>query len=112
MYRLGWVPWLALGLAGCTSAAEERARDYTRDAFQQYQVGRYADARDSFQAALALRPEDVGLLFNVGACYDLLGNNAKAEYYYGECLRQEPNHGLCRHALAVLWVRQGRSSEA
>jgi Flp pilus assembly protein TadD len=112
MYRLGWLAWLALGLAGCASATEERARDYTRDAFRQYQAGRYADARDSFQAALALRPEDVGLLFNVGTCYDFLGNGAKAEYYYLECLRREPNHGLCRHALAVLWVKQGRSPEA
>ena len=112
MYRVGWLAWLALGLAGCASATQERARDYTRDAFRQYQLGRYADARDSFQAALALRPDDVGLFFNVGACYDLLGNGAKAECYYLECLRLEPNHGLCRHALAVLWVREGRSPEA
>jgi tetratricopeptide (TPR) repeat protein len=112
MRRVGWLPMLALGLAGCTSASQERARDYTHDAFQQYQLGRYADARDGFQAALVLRPDDVGLLFNVGTCYDVLGNGAKAEQYYGECLRREPNHGLCRHALAVLWVREGRSPEA
>jgi Flp pilus assembly protein TadD len=112
MHRVGWFAWLALGLAGCMSANQERAREYTRDAFQQYQVGRYANARDSFQAALVLRPDDVGLLYDLGMCEDLLGNGAKAEYYYSECLRRQPNHGLCRHALAVLWVREGRSPEA
>ena len=77
MRRAWWVAGLALGLAGCVSPVEERVRSYNEDGVYLYQRGQYADARDSFQAALALQADDAGLLYNLGQCYDRLGNAAR-----------------------------------
>src|SRR6266404_1655979 len=103
---------LALGLQGCESASQERLRDYNPDGLYLFQRGDYAAARESFQAALTLKPNDPGLLYNVGECYDRLGDPAKAERSYNECLVQTPNHTDCRHALASMLVRVGRKEDA
>jgi tetratricopeptide (TPR) repeat protein len=108
--------WLILGLMllpqGCVPAVQERVRDYNLDGVYLYQRGDYRDARDCFLAALALQPGDVGLLYNVGQCYDHLGDVPRAEHHYRACLEQSPNHAPCRHALAALLVRDGRWKEA
>jgi Flp pilus assembly protein TadD len=99
-------------LAGCATVQDERFRDYTEDGVNLYQHGDYRDAMESFQAALALKPDDPVLKYNLGACYDRLGDAVKGERAYRECLQLAPNHADCRHALAVLLVRQNRRSEA
>lgn len=111
MRRAIWAAGLALAL-GCADTTQERVRDYNQDGVHLYERGDYAQARESFQAALALQPEDAGLLFNVGQCYDRLGDAAKAEQFYHECLRRAPNHPACWHALVALLVRDGRRPEA
>src|SRR5262249_20229604 len=40
------------------------------------------------------------------------GAPAKAQEFYGLCLRHAENHAPCRHALAVLLLRTGRRGEA
>jgi Tfp pilus assembly protein PilF len=112
MRRTAWIAGLWLCLVGCVSPAQERARFYNEDGVRLFAKGAYADARDSFRAALDLRPDDAGLLYNVGECYDRMGDAARAESYYQQCLRREPNHPTCRHALAVLLVRTGRKADA
>lgn len=112
MARVSSVLWFLVLVAGCAPTSQQRARLYSDDALHQYELGNYRDARDSYEAALALQPDDVGLLYNAGNCQDRLGNDAKAEYYYVECLRRAPGHAICRHALAVLWVREGKGDEA
>ena len=113
MGRVGWVAGLALGVAACaTSPVAERVRDYNEDGLHLYECGSYADARDSFQAALALQPEDPNLIFNLAQCYDRLGQPTRAEQLYRDCLRHSPEHAECRHALGVLLVRAGRRPEA
>jgi Flp pilus assembly protein TadD len=110
-----WTSWLvalALCLEGCESASQERLRDYNQDGIYLFQRGDYAAARQSFQAALALRPDDPGLLYNQGECCDRLGDTAKAERYYRQCLVQAPNHADCRHSLASMLVRVGRKDDA
>lgn len=103
---------LALCLEGCESASQERLRDYNLDGVYLFQRGDYAAARESFQAALALKPEDPGLLYNLGECYDRLGDTAKAERSYHQCLVQASNHAACRHALASMLMRIGRKDDA
>src|SRR5438067_5478063 len=76
---------LAFCLEGCESASQERLRDYNQDGIYLFQRGDYAAARESFQAALTLKPEDPGLLYNIGECYDRLGDTAKAERSYRQC---------------------------
>ena len=112
MRQTPWIAGLVVCLGGCVNPAQERARFYNEDGVRLFAKGDYADARDSFKAARDVRTEDAGLLYNLGECYDRMGDAAKAERYYQQCLRLEPNHPACRHALAVLLVRTGRRPEA
>ena len=112
MRRAWWVAGLALGLAGCVSPVEERVRSYNEDGVYLYQRGQYADARDSFQAALDLKPGDPDLTFNLARCYDRLDQTARAEALYRQCLQSSPDHAECRHALTALLVRVDRRAEA
>jgi Flp pilus assembly protein TadD len=112
MRRAFWVFGLTIGFAGCAPTAQERARDYIEDGMQLCEKGAYADARESFQVALSLQPGDPDLLFNLGQCYDRLGQHAQAEPIYEQCLQRSPNHPECWHALCVLLVNTGRRAEA
>lgn len=104
---------LLLTLAGCASPTPtERARLYNEDGVHLYAQGDYAQARESFRAALQLTPEDVGLIFNIAETYEKQGALAEAERYYYECLDRSPNHVVCRHTLATLLVRQNRWQDA
>ncbi|MBM4070841.1 MAG: tetratricopeptide repeat protein [Planctomycetes bacterium] len=98
--------------AGCVAVEQERIREYNEDGIYLFRRGDYVAARESFKAALALEPEDPGLMYNIGECHDRLGKAEKAEKFYKECLLRVPNHPDCRHALTVLLVRQGRRPEA
>ena len=69
-----WMTALVLGLSGCLSPQDERFQDYTADGVNLFRHGDYYDARESFQAALALQPDNAGLLYNIGECYDRQGN--------------------------------------
>jgi len=112
MRQVGLIASLMLGLAGCSTVADERFNDYNEDGVRLYRQGNYADAGESFQAALALKPEDPAVLYNLGECYAHLGDGAKAERFYQNCLQRSPNHVSCRHALAVLLVRENRRPAA
>jgi Flp pilus assembly protein TadD len=112
MRRLVWVAGLAFAAGACVPAVQERVRDYNEDGNFLFQHGRYDYARDSFAAALALQPENPDLIYNVGQCYDRLGQVVQAERSYTECLQRNANHPECRHALTMLLLRQGRRDDA
>jgi Tfp pilus assembly protein PilF len=101
-----------LGGVGCMSEKEERVRIYNEDGLHLFQQREYQQARDSFLAAAALTPDDAALYYNIGHCYERMGDAANAERYYNECLGRDLNHAECRHALAALMVRHGRRDEA
>jgi len=112
MRRAAWFLLLVVGLGGCATTDDERVRAYSSDGLSLFQGGNYRAARESYQAALALRPEDVGLIYNVGQCYDRQGASPQAEKCYNDCLQRSTNHAACRHALAELLVREGRQADA
>src|SRR5258708_4489416 len=112
MRRLGLVAVLASVAAGCVSTDQQRLRDYNDDGVFLFQRGAYSEARETFQAALALQPTDSNLLYNLGQCQDHLGQPEKAEQSYRECLRQSANQADALHALAALLVREQRRGEA
>jgi Tfp pilus assembly protein PilF len=107
-----WLAVLALPAAGCETADQQKIRTFSDDGVYLFQQGEYAGAREHFQAALQLQPENADLLYNVGECYERQGNLAKAEETYNLCLRKASDHARCRHALAVLLVRTGRRKDA
>jgi Tfp pilus assembly protein PilF len=112
MLRVAWFALPALLAAGCAPTGQERLREYNEDGVRLFQRGAYSDARDSFRAALALQPGDPNLAYNVGQCYDRLGQPAEAQQFYEQCLQAAPNHVECRHALTVLLWNNGRQAEA
>src|SRR5262249_1504362 len=101
-----------LSLAGCETTGEQRAREFNEDGVLLFRQGDYRSARENFELALATRPEDPALLYNLGQTCDRLGDWPKAEQYYQQCLKSSPNHADCRHALAVMLYRTGRKEEA
>src|SRR5579863_9226099 len=110
-----WVTWvtpLALFTAGCVAVADQRVKDFNDDGVAMFARGDYAAARDSFEAALALTPQDPALQYNLGQCYDRMGNWRKAEQYYLTCLQIAPTHGDARQAQTALLYRTGRTDEA
>jgi Flp pilus assembly protein TadD len=109
--RVGLGIWL-LFLAGCGPTVNDHARLLNEDGLYLYQRGDFGRARESFQAALALQPRDPALLYNIGQCYDRLGDLKKAEQFYQECLQVAGNHAACRHALAALLLGSGRRTAA
>lgn len=103
---------LSFLLIGCETTNQDRFKDYTEDGVFLFGRGEYQGARESFQEALRLKPEDPGLLYNVGQCYERQGDYAKAENFYRQCLGKEPNHAESRYALTVALYRTGRRVEA
>jgi Flp pilus assembly protein TadD len=112
MRRVWVVVGLALCLGGCASPQDERVRDYNEVGVTLFRQGNYAVAADSFQAALALQPEDAALMYDVGQCYDRLGDASRAEQFYNKCLQRDAHHTACRTALSRLMAGQGRTDEA
>ena len=112
MGRVGSIAVLALLVAGCAPTIQERVQQYNDLGLQRYQQGEYDRARQDFQAALALLPNNVALLYNIGQCCEHLGQPDQAESLYRQCLQVEPNRAETRHALNVLLVQRGRTVEA
>lgn len=108
--RLGWL-WL-LVLAGCATTMDERVKDFNDDGVYMFARGDYRAARESFEAALVLTPQDPGLLYNLGQCHDRLGDWRMAEQYYLTCLQVAPYHGDASLAQVNLLYRTSRVSEA
>lgn len=113
MRWLGWcVILMLLSVAGCATPGQEKVRAYTEDAVHLYNMADYKDAKESFQAALDLKPGDSDLMYSVGQCCDRLGQDGAAERTYNNCLQRNPTHAECRHALAALLVREDRWADA
>lgn len=112
MGRVGSVAVLALLVSSCVPAISERVQQYNDLGVQNFQNGDFDRARVDFQAALALQPNHISLLYNLGQCYEHLGQSQQAEQYYRLCLQQQPNDADCRHALDALLVQNKRFDEA
>jgi tetratricopeptide (TPR) repeat protein len=112
MRRVGSVAVLALLVSACAPAFSERVQQYNDLGVEHFQKGEFDRASADFQAGLALLPHNFTLLYNLGQCYEHLGQSEQAEKTYQLCLQQQPNDAECRHALDALLVRQGRFAEA
>src|SRR5271165_6973788 len=97
---------------GCVTTSDQRVKAFNDDGMQMFARGDYAAARESFEAALTLTPQDGNLLYNLGQCSDRLGDWRKAEQYYTTCLQVAPTNGDARAAQVSLFYRTGRTQEA
>jgi Flp pilus assembly protein TadD len=103
---------LLIVLAGCDTTTQERLRLYNEDGIHQFSQGNFRDARDSFEQAHLLRPDDPVLLFNLGQTQDRLGQTQQAEQCYQEALRRDGNYADAQHAYANLLCRTGKKDDA
>jgi tetratricopeptide (TPR) repeat protein len=110
--RVAVLAGLLLTVSACAETGQERLHEYNQDGLVLYEKGAYEHARESFEAALSLKPDDPNLLYNIGRCQEKLGQAAQAEGRYNDCLRIAPDSADCRHALAELMVAHGRRDEA
>ena len=112
MGRVGTVAALGLLVSACAPTIQERVTIYNDLGVQHFQKGEFDRARADFQIALTLLPNNFALLYNLGQCYDHVGQSDKAEQIYRLCLQEKPNDADCRHALNVLLVQRRRIVEA
>lgn len=103
---------VATALSSCTPAFQEKVHDLSRDGLSLYQGGNYQAARESFQTAFALQPNNFALLYNVGQCSEKLGELPAAEKAYLDCLQRMPDYSTARQALCVVLIKQGRAADA
>jgi tetratricopeptide (TPR) repeat protein len=103
---------LMLATVGCVTTADQRVKEFNDDGVHMFGRGDYAAARDSFEAALTLTPQDPNLFYNLGQCYDRMGDWRKAEQYYLTCLQVAPANGDARAAQVSLLYRTHRTQEA
>jgi tetratricopeptide (TPR) repeat protein len=120
--RLSWLSlcrgcyWAMLALAGCATTTPavnvpERVRDLNELGLTDFSHGKFLEARESFDLALQLTPQDANLLYNLAQCDDRLGRLDNAERYYLQCLQAKPGHLEARYSLGLLFYRTGRKDQ-
>ncbi|HYG35601.1 MAG TPA: tetratricopeptide repeat protein [Clostridia bacterium] len=70
------------------------------------------DAIKLLQQALALKPDDENLHFDIGIAYAQTGSFTNAEHHYREALRLLPDNPEAHNNLGNLMLRSGRFEEA
>jgi Flp pilus assembly protein TadD len=102
----------ALERAAATPQADWKTFSALGSAYDQ--LGRYADARNQYQRALQMQPNEMSVLNNMGMSYALEGNLAKAEQTLRQA-NQLPGSGAeprIRQNLALVVGLQGRFEES
>ena len=94
--------------------AAKRTGATVRRSVRADQVGRHAEARESYQAALKLKPDEITVIDNIGLSYALQGDLGTAEAELGapSALPGGRENGKVRQNLALVMGLQGRFDEA
>lgn len=77
-----------------------------------YDIGRFDNAVQWYEQALALDPKDVHVSTDLGTAYLYLGNAAKAVERYQGSLLIEPDHAQTLHNLGVAQFSENKYQEA
>lgn len=80
--------------------------DSNLDGIDYFNKGDYAAALESYNEYLLLNPDDIKTLYNRARCFELLGNDAKAEMDYNEVLDREPFHVNALLGLSQIFYRK------
>jgi Flp pilus assembly protein TadD len=76
------------------------------------QLGRFTEARQAYQEALAIEPNDPGVLTNLGVSHLMEGDPAGAEPFLRQAMAQPNAPAESRQNLAIAVALQGRFDEA
>ena len=108
--------FVALGQCGCSSIT---AHGQNATGVSYYQQGRYQEAVQSFEGAIANAHNNADGSYNLAATYHKMGTTSRndhelkqAEDLYNQCLDKDDNHHDAYRGLAVLLAGEGRSDEA
>jgi tetratricopeptide (TPR) repeat protein len=77
-----------------------------------YSRGRGAEARATFERALALEPENAEVLFNLGVAHKHAGRTSDAERAFRATLAHAPGYASASLNLAALFHENGQLAEA
>jgi tetratricopeptide (TPR) repeat protein len=117
---LNWTLWaafalLAAGLAGCRKESTADADQFTRLSNlgkSQLEAGDAAQAAQSFQQALALKPTLIEARLNLANAF-LLGNQAEPAIQQAQqVLQVDPNSAAAHYLAGCAHLRLGRAEEA
>jgi Tfp pilus assembly protein PilF len=107
---------LVFGLtAGCVTPQmqmEQRRAQLQADGIKAYRRGGYVEARQHFEAALQLRPNDAHLLYNLGKCAEKQGKLEEADDLFRRAIVEHPDHAAARHARTMLLTKTGKRDQA
>lgn len=94
-----------------TAVVRRLAREQNEAALKAFRERDYPTALAGFQAARALDPESAEITNNLAYLFQLLGNEAEAERFYGETLARDPGRAVAHLNLSYLLSRPGASQE-
>jgi tetratricopeptide (TPR) repeat protein len=103
---------VCLAAGACATPPEQNVNQLNREGVDLMAGGDHLVAQQRFQEAVKLEPENPTTLYNLGNAAFHLQQWTLAETSYRDCLRLDPNHAACQHALALLLVRRNRPKEA
>lgn len=90
----------------------EQAKEFFLQGARFYQAGRLEEARQQFEASLALAPGRASTLTNLGATRLKLGHLAEAVAILDEAIRADPANPEARGHRTIALVELGRHEEA
>ncbi len=73
------------------------------------QLDDHADAITLMKAAVAGRPDDIDLLFELGSVYERSGDRKAAEEAFLKVLEKTPDHGPTLNYLGYMWAEGGQN---
>jgi tetratricopeptide (TPR) repeat protein len=92
------------------SASAENWRDEYGEGTRQFDVGDYRAALESFKRAYLVHDE-AGILFDIGECHRMLGENKEAVFSYRSYLRRKPDAGNRAAVEAVIAKLEGAAAQ-
>ena len=114
------ITFVAVGfIVSLTVGCSFSPRGRNTDGVRAYQLGKYNQAIERFQTALAQDPNNANAFYNLAATYYSMGKQtgdkalmSQAEDLYHQCLDLNPDHIACYRGLASLLVETDRQESA
>ncbi|HHK60650.1 MAG TPA: tetratricopeptide repeat protein [Desulfobacterales bacterium] len=94
------------------AAAADTADAYHKAGFRLLKAGLYREAIELFRTALAKNPRRNNTYFNIGACYEYLGEYEAALTNYRKELEVDPDDEDVAYRLGRVYVKMGRFADA